>query len=200
MNQYRCETFETIGGIKKASKYRCETCGFNKPIGENAKYCSKASEISVIFMPEDDSNMYLGCASHSDFQSERDTVLDIGEILESLCKTDLYWYNKGVTEGEDVGKCRGKDCNYCGRYNAEPRQSKTDPVFISCNTPAHAFRLDLKNEQSERYCLWIEDDDGVYQTSCLHSFEFMDGTPEHNGIKYCPYCGKLIRQSKDGEL
>ena len=56
-------------------------------------------------------------------QSERDTVLDVGGILESLCKTDLYWYNKGVTEGEDVGKCRGKDCNYCGRYNEKLRQA-----------------------------------------------------------------------------
>ena len=64
-----------------------------------------------------------GCASHSDFQSGWDTVLDIGGILESLCKTDLYWYNKGVTEGEDVGKCRGKDCNYCGRYNEKLRQA-----------------------------------------------------------------------------
>jgi hypothetical protein len=52
----------------------------------------------------------------------------------------------------------------------------------------------------KQYCLWIEDDDGVYQTSCLHSFEFMNGNPELNGIKFCPYCGKLIRQSKDGEL
>jgi len=56
------------------------------------------------------------------YKSERDTVLDVGGILESLCKTDLYWYNKGVTEGEDVGKCRGKDCNYCGRYNEKLRQ------------------------------------------------------------------------------
>jgi len=55
------------------------------------------------------------------YQSERDKALDIGEILESLCKTDLYWYIKGVTEGEDVGKCRGKDCNYCGRYNEKLR-------------------------------------------------------------------------------
>jgi len=55
-------------------------------------------------------------------KSERAAVLDIGEILESLCKTDLYWYIKGVTEGEDVGKCRGKDCNYCGRYNEKLRQ------------------------------------------------------------------------------
>ena len=56
-------------------------------------------------------------------QPERDKVLDVGEILESLCKTDLYWYIKGVTEGEDVGKCRGKDCNYCGRYNEKLRQA-----------------------------------------------------------------------------
>jgi len=60
-------------------------------------------------------------------QSEREKVLDIGEILESLCKTDLYWYNKGVTEGEDVGKCRGKDCNYCGRYNEKLRQQADEP-------------------------------------------------------------------------
>jgi len=57
----------------------------------------------------------------------------------------------------------------------------------------------LTTTKSEQYCLWIEDDDGVYQTSCLHSFEFMNGNPEPNGIKFCPYCGKLIRQSKDGE-
>jgi len=60
-------------------------------------------------------------------KEERDTVLDIGEILESLCKTDLYWYNKGVTEGEDVGKCRGKDCNYCGRYNEKLRHQAGEP-------------------------------------------------------------------------
>ena len=70
------------------------------------------------------------CASHRytyNFQSERDTVLDVGGILESLCKTDLYWYNKGVTEGEDVGKCRGKDCNYCGRYNEKLRHQAGSP-------------------------------------------------------------------------
>jgi len=61
----------------------------------------------------------------------------------------------------------------------------------------------LTTTKSEQYCLWIEDDDGVYQTSCRHSFEFMDGTLVDNlwcGVKFCPYCGKLIRQSKDGEL
>jgi len=70
----------------------------------------------------------LSCYHRSrPYQSERDKVLDVGGILESLCKTDLYWYNKGVTEGEDVGKCRGKDCNYCGRYNEKLRQQAGEP-------------------------------------------------------------------------
>ena len=67
----------------------------------------------------------VGCASHSSEQSirqdERDKVLDIGAILESLCNVDLYWYSRGSCESDDVGKCRGKDCNYCGRYSEELR-------------------------------------------------------------------------------
>jgi len=52
----------------------------------------------------------------------------------------------------------------------------------------------------KQYCIWIEDDDGVYQTSCLHSFEFMNGTPESNGIKFCPYCGKELRQAGEPSI
>lgn len=37
---------------------------------------------------------------------------------------DLYWYSKGNCEIEDVRKCRGKDCNYCSRYNAEPHSKE----------------------------------------------------------------------------
>ena len=99
------------------NQYRCETCK-TKPCPLSLQPVDEYTEIT------DEVDKFIetcGCASHSDFQSERDTVLDIGEILESLCKTDLYWYIKGVTEGEDVGKCRGKDCNYCGRYNEKLR-------------------------------------------------------------------------------
>jgi hypothetical protein len=39
------------------------------------------------------------------------------EILDSLCKVDLYGYARGMSYAEDVGKCRGVSCNWCGRYN-----------------------------------------------------------------------------------
>jgi len=66
---------------------------------------------------------------------------------------------------------------------------------INTDCASHRYTY---NFQSEQYCLWTEDEDGVYQTSCLYSFEIINGTPETNGIKYCPYCGNLIRQ-KAGE-
>ena len=43
-------------------------------------------------------------------------------------------------------------------------------------------------------CIWTEDDDGIYLTSCENAFEFMNGSPEDNHMKFCPYCGKLLRQ------
>ena len=64
--------------------------------------------------------------------------------------------------------------------------------FETVFTPQEFQEIREYCKPSEQYCLWIEDDDGVYQTSCLHSFQFMDGTPERNGMKFCPYCGKPI--------
>jgi hypothetical protein len=54
------------------------------------------------------------------------------------------------------------------------------------------------NPQAEQSCIWTEDDDGIYETACGNMFELND-TPEHNRMKFCPYCGKVLRQSKDGE-
>jgi hypothetical protein len=141
MNQYRCETFETLGGIKKASKYRCETCGFNKPIGENGKYCSKASEISVIFMPEDDSNMYLGCASHSDFQSEREKVLD-----------ELYPPNTHVEKNGDLyggWEIEPKSLIRLKRYIQSNPQYEEEPDMEVIEVVIRAIKHELKYGKEE---------------------------------------------------
>jgi hypothetical protein len=41
------------------------------------------------------------------------------ELLESLCTIDLVYYTWGEKEAEDVGKCDGVSCNYCGRFKEE---------------------------------------------------------------------------------
>lgn len=43
-------------------------------------------------------------------------------------------------------------------------------------------------------CVWQEDCNGLWGTSCGHNFEFNDGTPRENGARFCLYCGHALRQ------
>lgn len=45
-------------------------------------------------------------------------------------------------------------------------------------------------------CKWVEDYNGTWETSCENAFEITEGTPDENGMKYCPYCGKKLIQLK----
>lgn len=49
-------------------------------------------------------------------------------------------------------------------------------------------------------CIWIQDSDGVWNSSCEHSFEFNDGGPDENEAKFCMYCGlPMAAQSYEEE-
>jgi len=49
----------------------------------------------------------------------------------------------------------------------------------------------------ENICNWKIDvndfDDDCYKTSCGNLFVLIEGTLQDNKMKYCPYCGKLIK-------
>jgi len=95
------------------NQFRCETCKYKHPhlIGGCKPDCEKSSWLltnETIEVIEE-----VGCASHSDFQSKRDTVLD------DYCIIDLTYYVWAEAESDDVRLCQGKECNYCGRYNAK---------------------------------------------------------------------------------
>jgi hypothetical protein len=47
-------------------------------------------------------------------------------------------------------------------------------------------------EQSGETCVWSPDDDGVYQTTCGHSFEFTTDGPVENKMAFCGYCGRRL--------
>lgn len=44
-------------------------------------------------------------------------------------------------------------------------------------------------EKKEKYCIWMQDSDGVWNTSCGVSFEFNDGGPWANNFCFCHKCG-----------
>ena len=45
-------------------------------------------------------------------------------------------------------------------------------------------------------CVWSEDSDGTWQTSCEQAFCLNDGSPSDNDMKYCCYCGKALAECK----
>lgn len=58
---------------------------------------------------------------------------------------------------------------------------------------------DIKTGQSieKETCSWIQEDDPeicYWKTGCGNSFYFTDGTPADNRMKFCCYCGKLLKQ------
>ena len=48
-------------------------------------------------------------------------------------------------------------------------------------------------------CEWrlCDEEANVYDTSCRNPHILIDGAPEENNYKYCPYCGKKIKVVDD---
>ena len=44
------------------------------------------------------------------------------------------------------------------------------------------------------FCIWIENEDGLWETNCGKIFETIDGKPSENKMQFCPFCGKLIEE------
>lgn len=50
--------------------------------------------------------------------------------------------------------------------------------------------VDLKPE-----CKWkLEEEGNLYVTECENRHLTFDGTPAENGYRYCPYCGRKIKE------
>jgi len=94
MNQFRCKT--------------CKNCSKNP----NDDYFCLVMNDEIDFT-DFEHTAKVGCASHSDFQSERKKLLD------DYCIINLTYYVWAEAESDDVRLCQGKECNYCGRYNAK---------------------------------------------------------------------------------
>jgi len=48
-------------------------------------------------------------------------------------------------------------------------------------------------------CTWAEDEDGHWDTSCGDRYTFIDGGPTDNGLQFCGYCGKSLKEAKHGQ-
>lgn len=88
-------------------------------------------------------------------------------------------------------------CDICGEDFAKyivSRNCNVSDVSVTQNV-----LTDVKTGQSVEIetCSWIQEDDPeicYWKTRCGNSFYFTEGTPADNRMKYCCYCGKLLKQ------
>jgi len=53
--------------------------------------------------------------------------------------------------------------------------------------------MNIKN-----FCIWeFQDGDDYYETYCNNSFCFLEGFIKENNFKFCPFCGKSIKEEKN---
>lgn len=43
-------------------------------------------------------------------------------------------------------------------------------------------------------CVWSENAEGWWETTCQNEFSLTNGTPEDNGMNFCPYCGHELQE------
>ena len=50
----------------------------------------------------------------------------------------------------------------------------------------------------EDYCFWIEiDSEDYWEAECnKNEFAFNKGSPVDNGFKFCPYCGRSMKENR----
>lgn len=61
---------------------------------------------------------------------------------------------------------------------------------------AEAIAPALRQAPSPLTCAWKENEEGTWETDCDNAFVLEAETPSKNEMKFCAYCGKVLRESK----
>jgi len=64
-------------------------------------------------------------------------------------------------------------------------------ILMSC-IKGRKPMINKKREKLE-ICLWIENEDGYWTTSCEQDYAITEGNPKENNMKFCHFCGKKIK-------
>ena len=108
-----------------------------------------------------------------------------------------YDPDKVVERLEELRKAeqdRPDDCDEdgCGDGEQIYDDGRSQGRFEAFGKAINIVKSEYATEQS---CEWnLEDvESNLYVTGCENRELIFEGTPEENGYKYCPYCGKRIK-------
>lgn len=91
-------------------------------------------------------------------------------------------------------------CPFCNLNTAGQHQVNCPNYII--HESIHTFTLtqsqsDMEAKQSA-HCTWKPDrqweETGEWITECGESFMLIEGTPTENEMRFCPYCGRVLKE------
>lgn len=128
-----------------------------------------------------------------DMYYERQALIDRIEAQPTAYDPD-----KVVERLEELKKAeqdRSDDCDEDGNGDAEQiyDDGRSQGRFEAFGKAIEIVKGEYVTEQS---CEWkLEDSESnLYVTGCENLQLIFEGTPEENGYKYCPYCGRKIKR------
>lgn len=83
---------------------------------------------------------------------------------------------------------------------AESALAPSNAKCQQCGQPTDSMSMDESGEPickacfARQYgpCVWQENEDGYYDTTCGNAFVMESGTPRENGMRWCCYCGRRM--------
>jgi len=101
----------------------------------------------------------------------------------------------------DLSKCGGVCKGACRHYEIGvecPAETTYEPWPLDkCPTCAHInCHSSTCPDNPDKFCEWVPEDkdSNWYSSQCGYSFCFEDGGADHNGFKFCPKCGKKLKE------
>ena len=105
------------------------------------------------------------------------TAYDLDKVVEQLEEKTELAYRRYMD-------CpRNSPCYE--RYQTQYTQRKMCLELVKCGGVEKKSECEWKLEDSES---------NLYVTECENRQLIFEGTPEENGYKYCPYCGRKIKR------
>lgn len=74
-----------------------------------------------------------------------------------------------------------------------------DNLHVEIDNSATELKNPTVNNQDNKTCDWT-DDEGYWITTCGHEFVINAGSPKDNDMRFCCFCGKEIKENKEGSL
>ena len=77
----------------------------------------------------------------------------------------------------------------------ESDKSEVEEDTVIFHGPYDTVEEAIEIKEEAPYCTWTWEEEGTWNTSCAHQFVVNEGTPSENGMVYCCYCGRKLKEA-----